>query len=196
MKNHDYRKTFSGRFSDKIAEKFNEITIDNDFTDSQVVEAIIDQAQQNANSEELENLRTMVDNLKPLEEQVAQLEATIADKNAEIKELQEKLEEIQTEADDWKQEAFESGRKLQGLQLAIDQPKKGSYVVQFPPMADELLQVTVNRLREKLGVPDLTPAQLLQDLFVKYTAKRPADFAYPFVIGKDEFKVIMSRYSK
>ena len=204
---HDSRKTYSGRFTDSVRAKFNEISEQfPDYTDSQIVEEIVNQCAANVhtdNSAVIAELQSKLEDLKAERENLVSING----------ELSNKIEELTTECEQWKQTANENGvgasakdaevEKLQNeiailkkqLEASLT-PGKGQYVVNLEPMADELIQVTVNRLREKFAIPELTPSRLLADLFVKYTAKRPANFAYPFVISKDEFNVIMSKYSK
>ena len=145
--------------------------------------------------EQSKKIQELEDVVAHQNEELKKLRENVSTDNSEvIAELEAKNEELIQELKEANQRANDNAQKLTAFQLASEQPKKGVYMVELPPMADELIQVTVNRLREKLNVPDLTPAALLRDLFVKYTAKRPSDFAYPFVISKDEFKVILSRY--
>ncbi len=196
---YDKKTTFSGRFTDKIRNKFNEIDPDEESskTTVQVIEEIIDDCDHmpvdKSSLEEIEALRGKID---AIEAERLAVNQELEGVNSMYSDLDKKYTDTVAECKKWEQIAKETTAKLQALELSNSNLEKGVYKVYLPPMADELIQVTVNRLREKFGVPDLTPAILLVDLFVKYTAKRPSDFAYPFVISKDEFRVIMSRYTK
>lgn len=209
---YDDKQTFSGRFTDSIRDKFNEVDAKfPNITTTQLVEQIIlelDEAQHAAVSEPDTNLLAEI---QDLQSKIAEKDKIIAElqsvDNSEyeqvIDDLRKVNEDLSTENESLKDEnqqlvneRNELSKKLMQIDILKTNPEKGVYTVALPPMADELMQVTVNRLREKLKSTDLTAEKLLIDLFVKYTAKRPADFAYPFVISKDEFNVILAKHKK
>ncbi|HRS19077.1 MAG TPA: hypothetical protein P5243_06220 [Bacteroidales bacterium] len=214
MGKHSNRTQLSARFTDKIREKFNEISeVNPEYTDGNIIEAIIDQTIGEginviAAQEKIEYLQTINDNLtqqidaqqqeidaliaqantaKDGELESEQLQAELFKKNGMIADLEAKLQEMTNIAN-------ENARLLQAHTLEKENPKAGTYVVELPPFADEIMQITCNRLREKLQVP-VSPNTLLTDLFVKYTVEQPADFAFPTVLNKTEIKVLISKYN-
>lgn len=133
-----------------------------------------------------------------------------------VNSLQEKLALAEQESEKWKLEANEAGRNAmqntiqseedckkayqQGYETAFAEAQaqslklgKGDCIVHLKPIARELMNATTALLSRKLNT-EVTPQQVLTDLFVKYTALRPADFAYPFVISKDEYQRIVSQF--
>lgn len=212
MAKHSNRTQLSARFTEKIRDKFNEISdVNPEFTDGNIIEAIIDQTTNNsiiAANEKIEDLQTINDNLtQQIEAQKQEIEALIAQanvskdgdletehlqaelfkKNGMITDLEAKLQEMTSIAN-------ENARLLQAHTLEKQNPKKGTYIVELPPFADEIMQITCNRLQEKLQVP-VQPNTLLTDLFVKYTVEQPADFAFPTVLNKTEIKILISKYN-
>lgn len=221
---HDSRKTFSGRFTDSVRAKFNEVSEQfPDYTDSQIVEEIVKQCAANVqtdNSAVIDNLQSELDNL------TAERDNLVASND----ELTAKIEELKAECEQWKQTANENGvgasakdaevEKLQEenkvlksnlaayehlqeenenlhKQIAVLQnPQKGSYTVHLGDVASEMMELTVNRLKDRLKTEDITPEKILVDLFVKYTKERPCDFAYPLVISKTESQMIIDRHRK
>lgn len=206
-KKHDGRTQLGGRFTEKIRVKFNEISDkDENLTDIQVIEKIIDEAEQNSNSDEIEDLKAANDNLQQTcDTQAEELQNMINQFNSkgntdeilqnQIIEKDEKILELEQKLQQSINVSNENARLLQAYELENTQPKPGQYIVNLGDVADELLQLTQKRLEDKLK-QKITPGQILADLFVKYTVEQPCDFAYPLLINKTEIKVIMDSHKK
>lgn len=213
---HNERKTFSARFTDEIREIFNEISdLYPEYNDQQIVTEIITRAKAPVPNydvqNEIEDLQAVNDNLLI---EIEDLKHALQTKNVEIQELkstvhetadvealEEQLlivtqnnEELTKQLSDAEQRANHNATLLEVADLSKHELQTGEYIVKLDDVANEMMQVMVNRLRKKMQDPSISPALIFSDLFVKYTVQRPCDFAYPPQISKDEVKVIISRY--
>lgn len=212
---HNTRITFTGRFTDEIRSVFNSISEQYpDYSDQQIVAEIIANSKTGTENQslldELEDLRTSKDNLVI---EINSLKETIDSKDAQISQLSEKdsttdvnvykeqihllteqLEKLSQEKEAAEKRANHNAKLLQTADLSKHELKQGEYIVKLDSVADEMLQLTVKRLNEKLKTDSITPSLIFSDLFVKYTIERPCDFAYPPQIPKTEVKVIIDRH--
>ena len=221
---HDSRKTYSGRFTDSVRAKFNEVSEQfPDYTDSQIVEEIVNQCAANVHTD---NSAVIAELQNELEKLTAERDNLVANND----ELTAKNEKLTTECEQWKQTANENGvgasvkdaeveklqkenevlksnlaayehlqeenENLQNQIAVLKNPQKGSYTVHLGDVASEMMELTVSRLKDRLKTEDITPEKILVDLFVKYTKERPCDFAYPLVISKVESQMIIDRHRK
>lgn len=221
---HDSRKTFSGRFTDSVRAKFNEVSEQfPDYTDSQIVEEIVKQCAANVQTDNSAVIAELQNELKKI---TAERDNLVASNG----ELTAKIEELTAECEQWKQTANENGvgasakdaeveklqeenevlksnlvayehlqeenENLQNQIAVLQNPQKGSYTVRLGDVASEMMELTVNRLKDRLKTEDITPEKILVDLFVKYTKERPCDFAYPLVISRTESQMIIDRHRK
>lgn len=151
--------------------------------------------------QELEKISAILENKEKENEalrlNLQQLQAETQTDNSEtLANLQAEIEQLKAELEQANANANENARIAQQLQMQAENSGKLSQnqvIVTFGDVANELMRVTCKRLTDKLK-QNVTPDKLLIDLFVKYTKQRPSDFAFPFVISKDEFNVIVSRY--
>lgn len=218
---HDERKQLSARFSDKIRNKFNEVSENYpELTDQQIIETIIDNCNSDTSvdsnllaeyEQKISSLATQVQQLEDCANEIEDLRAANESLHIQIAELQnsstqdndEAIYELQLKLDTAQKEANENARLLQQKQHDFEllkkqssEPVPGMYTVRLDDMADELMQITVNRLQEMYNDNTITAEKILTDLFVKYTAKRPSDFAYPLVIKSGEVQLIASKHRK
>jgi predicted RNase H-like nuclease (RuvC/YqgF family) len=217
---HDERKQLSARFSDKIRNKFNEVSENYpELTDQQIIETIIDNCNSDTSvdsnllaeyEQKISSLATQVQQLEDCANEIEDLRAAneslhiqIAADNSSSTDYDEKIHKLQLKLDTAQKEANENARLLQQKQHDFDllkkqssEPVPGMYTVRLDDMADELMQITVNRLQDMYNDNTITAEKILTDLFVKYTAKRPSDFAYPLVIKSGEVQLIASKHRK
>lgn len=210
---HNERKTFGARFSDEIRAIFNEISEQYpDYNDQQIVTEIIARTKAPVLNDDLQNeiedLRaaneSLILEIEHHKEDLQKMNLRFKNAeihNADVEALQEQLmlitqqnEELTKQLQDAEQRANHNAQLLQAADLTKHELQKGEYIVKLDDVANEMMQVTVNRLREKLNDPNISPAIIFADLFVKYTVERPCDFAYPPQIPKAEIKVIISKY--
>ncbi|MCQ2959567.1 MAG: hypothetical protein MJ198_05190 [Bacteroidales bacterium] len=190
---YDKKTTFSGRFTDKIRNKFNEIdpAEESSKTTVQVIEEIIDSCEQleaqlantDQSNEVYENLLAEHNRLKERiteestanGEELEELRTVVDIKNAEIEALKESIAELQAELDH------------------ATNPAKDKIIVTLQEPAATFMELTASRLSAKFE-RDVTPAEILTDLFVKYTIENPCDFAFPVVISNAEAKEIVKKF--
>lgn len=209
---YDDKQTFSGRFTDRIRDKFNEVDAKfPNLTTTQLVEQIILELDEAQNAEVAEPDTNLLAEIQDLQAKIAEKDKVIAElqsvDNSEYEQVIDDLrtvnEDLSTENESLKDEnqqlvneRNELSKKLMQIDILKTNPEKGVYTVQLGNVANEMMELTVSRLKKKLNVENITPEKILVDLFVKYTKERPCDFAYPLVISKDEFNVILAKHKK
>lgn len=209
---YDDKQTFSGRFTDRIRDKFNEVDAKfPNLTTTQLVEQIIlelDEAQHAAVAEPDTNLLAEIQDLQA---KIAEKDKIIAElQSVDNSEYEQVIDDLRTVNEDLSSENTslkdenqqlvnernELSKKLMQVDILKQNPEKGVYTVQLGNVANEMMELTVSRLKKKLNVENITPEKILVDLFVKYTKERPCDFAYPLVISRTEAKMIIDKYRK
>lgn len=184
-------KLVSFGMTNKVAEKLKQIDPNEELNDREAVEKLIDICEQleaqlantDQSNEVYENLLAEHNRLKEriTEESTANSEkldnlTTLVDnKNAEVEELNQTVAELQA-------------------QLAMAQnPSKDKIIVTLQEPAATFMELTASRLSANFE-RDVTPAEILTDLFVKYTIENPCDFAFPVVISNAEAKEIVKKF--
>lgn len=100
----------------------------------------------------------------------------LAEAQTQIETLEKEIESLKSNNDDFK--------------MAVLEDKTKNYLVPKSKVIDEFMQLTVERLTEKLK-QEITPAHIFTDMFLRYTIEKKARWFYPFVISDAEIKEIL-----
>lgn len=184
-------KLVSFGMTNKVAEKLKQIDPNEELNDREAVEKLIDICEQlqtqvansDTSNEVYENLLAEYNRLKEKiteestanGEELEELRVLVDNKNAEIASLKDDVTELQAELDH------------------ATNPAKDKIIVTLQEPAATFLELTASRLSAKFE-RDVTPAEILTDLFVKYTIENPCDFAFPVVISNAEAKEIVKKF--
>ena len=201
---HDSRKTFTGRFTDGIRKKFNEMSeLNPDYTDSQIVEEIVKQCAANVqtdNSAVIDNLQSELDNL------TAERDNLVASNG----ELTAKIEKLTAECEQWKQTANENGvgasakdAEVENLQeenkvlksnlAAYEQTKEnvtGGIVLQ--EATKKILERVAVKLSERYGKA-IDVNQIVNMCILRYNIERYTAWFHPFVIDDAEIEKLTGK---
>jgi len=213
---HSNRKAFSGRFTPEIQKVFN--TFSEELTDSAIVATLCEnyeneggeneamqrqlQALQTENSNLLskyadlqivnEGLQKNCNDLQPVNEK---LQSDYIDLQHAYEELQRVNSNLQTEKTEIQRISNENAVQMQKMTLASENPEKGKYLVEFSNETNEIMSLTLERLRVKLNKPEISVNTLINDLLVKYlTHKLPSGISFPQIVKSSEIKLIMKKY--
>ncbi len=100
----------------------------------------------------------------------------LAEAQTQIETLEKEIESLKSNNDD--------------LKMAVLEDKTKNYLVPKSKVIDALMELTVERLTEKLK-QEITPAHIFTDMFLRYTIEKKARWFYPFVISDAEIKEIL-----
>ena len=101
------------------------------------------------------------------------------------------LAEAQTQIETLEKEIESLKSNNSDIKMAVLEDKiKKNYLVPKSKVIDALMDLTVERLAEKLK-QEITPAHIFTDMFLRYTIEKKARWFYPFVISDTEIKEIL-----
>lgn len=100
------------------------------------------------------------------------------------------LAEAQTQIETLEKEIESLKSNNDNLKMAVLEDKTKNYLVPKSKVIDALMELTVERLTEKLK-QEITPAHIFTDMFLRYTIEKKARWFYPFVISDAEIKEIL-----
>lgn len=139
-----------------------------------------------------ENSSNAVDNTL-----VDELQAKLKDNEVSILTLTENnqksnvlLAEAQTQIETLEKEIESLKSNNDNFKMAVLEDKTKNYLVPKSKVIDALMELTVQRLTEKLK-QEITPAHIFTDMFLRYSIEKKARWFYPFVISDAEIKEIL-----
>ena len=100
----------------------------------------------------------------------------LAEAQTQIETLEKEIESLKSNNDNFK--------------MTVLEDKTKNYLVPKSKVIDAFMNLTVERLTEKLK-QEITPAHIFTDMFLRYTIEKKARWFYPFVISDDEIKEIL-----
>ncbi len=128
---------------------------------------------------------------------VDELQAKLKDNEVSILNLIENnqksnvlLAEAQTQIETLEKEIESLKSNNDNFKMAVLEDKTKNYLVPKSKVIDSLMELTVERLTEKLK-QEITPAHIFTDMFLRYTIEKKARWFYPFVISDAEIKEIL-----
>lgn len=128
-----------------------------------------------------------------LREQINTLKNEKQEKENQCKELQKKLDDVHTDVDTELQKALDEKReaerqrdeykqRLDAISSAADTLPEWDVIKKtLEPFPVALLERTALRLGEYYG-REITPMQVMVDMFIRYTVERNAEWFYPFML--------------
>lgn len=129
---------------------------------------LVDELQTKLNDSEIHNSNLQEDNEKS--------NILLAQAQTQIETLEKEIESLKSNNDNFK--------------MAVLEDKTKNYLVPKSKVIDALMELTVERLTEKLK-QEITPAHIFTDMFLRYTIEKKARWFYPFVISDAEIKEIL-----
>ena len=143
------------------------------------------------------NFKTLADNFRALDENFTSLEISNQEKENQVNLLNKELEKSKVLLN-------ESLTQISSLESELDNAKQNTlnveskaslvkdkyYLIPKSEVIDNLMELTVERLSEKLK-QEITPAHVFTDMFLRYTIEKKARWFYPFVISDAEIKEIL-----
>lgn len=157
-------------FPDSIGRKENLIKLLDAFENSSIPvdTTLVDELQAKLKDNEASMLTLTENNQKS--------NVLLAEAQTQIETLEKEIESLKSNNDDFK--------------MAVLEDKKKNYLVPKSKVIDALMELTVERLTEKLK-QEITPAHIFTDMFLRYTIEKKARWFYPFVISDAEIKEIL-----
>lgn len=114
--------------------------------------------------------------------------------NSNLQEDNEKsnilLAQAQTQIETLEKEIIRMQQSNNEFETQVNADKNRYYFVPKSKVIDALMELTVQRLTEKLK-QEITPAHIFTDMFLRYTIEKKARWFYPFVISDAEIKEIL-----
>ena len=185
---HDSRKTYSGRFTDSVRAKFNEVSEQfPDYTDSQIVESICNECEAaGTGNDELQKIMEERDSLilqvNELTSQLEEMKSNI-DSAASV---QDEVESLKNQLSVLSQEKESILTEKEALSTKIANIGENDVLVSMNDRLKLLLDTTVERLNKKYNVDTITAGDLLKKMFIRYTVEQCIEWFYPFVLSDSD----------
>jgi hypothetical protein len=100
------------------------------------------------------------------------------------------LAEAQTQIETLEKEIIRMQQSNTEIETQVNSDKNRYYFVPKSQVIDALMNLTCQRLSEKMG-KEITPAHIFTDMFLRYTIEQNAQWFYQFVVPKNEIKEII-----
>jgi chromosome segregation ATPase len=150
---------------------------------------VLSYANRDTTGELSSGLQAKAEEIATLTQDIELLTQTIADQSDKIASQQQTIEAIEATANEIeisKTQLYiknnENGQIATRLQLDIDSLKaRLQNAVEFPVKTIKVLQFYSVELQKRKGV-EMTPAEMLNDLFIKYVKIQPSEFSFPFIV--------------
>ena len=214
--------TFTARINkaplkEKVSRAYDIIGLDYGCTGpeflNEILDAAIMKAERRSTSLEsdvkkIEELKKAIEHNGEVFKQIEKAKAELEEKNAELKiQLDEKVDDTGL-INDLNQTILDKDAAIEDLENRIEQLEKtkselADKTKRHPNelriiLSDECriyLEITSKRLSEKQD-KEVTPAELMQDLFIQYVEEQENMFSFPFMLTKREINAIKAKLNQ
>ncbi len=151
------------------------------------VEVLRDTPETTAELEQLKkDYNEVSETCKNLKEEVVRLQSKLSENNEKTTSLQADYDSKLT---DYLQQITELEEKVNKLTAYLSSAENRSVLDFMKPFPARLLALTAERLSQKYK-REVTPIQVLSDMFIKYTIEKWSEWFYKWVLTEDEIVAI------
>lgn len=167
--------------SERFIEKCMEIDPECTMTNSQVLDTIIQLADDDDQERQLKEAQSTIDvknnQIAELKDILKQKETTGGNSEATIKLLSSENESLQKQLEQANACANENALLLQKQEIA-NRNRENELTIEVQPKVRQLLDVTSERLTKRYNT-EITPGKLLLTMFLRYTVEKYSEWFYP-----------------
>lgn len=147
------------------------------------VEVLRDTPETTAELEQLKkDYNEVSETCKNLTEEVVRLQSKLSENNEKTTSLQADYDSKQT---DYLQQITDLEKKVNKLTADLSTAENRSVLDFMKPFPARLLALTAERLSQKYK-REITPIQVLGDMFLRYTIEKWSEWFYPWVLSEEE----------